>query len=40
MKSVGIFYKKIVFKSIDGLNITADYYEVKNIKGLILLCHR
>ncbi len=32
--------KKISFKSADGLLITADYYEVKNSKGFILLCHR
>ncbi len=32
--------KKINFKSSDGLLITADYYEVKNPKGFILLCHR
>jgi len=31
---------KIEFQSKDGLLITADYYEVKNSKGFILLCHR
>jgi alpha-beta hydrolase superfamily lysophospholipase len=33
-------YKKVNFNSKDGLKITADYYEIKNSKGLILLCHR
>ena len=33
-------YKKINFKSKDGLKITADYYEIKNPKGFMLLCHR
>ncbi len=32
--------KKITFKSKDNLLITAEYYEVKKPKGLILLCHR
>lgn len=32
--------KKIQFKSKDGLLMTADYYEVKGHKGIILLCHR
>ncbi len=32
--------EKINFKSQDGLLITADYYEVKNHKGFMLLCHR
>jgi len=32
--------KKVEFKSIDGLLISADYYEVSNPKGFILLCHR
>lgn len=32
--------KKINFKSRDGLLITADYFEMKNPKGFILLCHR
>jgi len=32
--------KKIEFKSIDGLLITADYYPVKGHKGIFLLCHR
>lgn len=33
-------FKKINFKSKDGLIITADYYEIEKPKGLILLCHR
>jgi len=33
-------FKKINFKSIDGLEMTADYYEIVYPKGLILLCHR
>lgn len=32
--------KKIEFKSNDGLLISADLYEVKGHKGLIVLCHR
>ncbi len=32
--------EKVYFKSKDGLEITADYYEVENSRGLILLCHR
>jgi len=32
--------KKITFKSTDGLLMTADYYQVKAHKGIILLCHR
>jgi len=32
--------EKINFNSKDGLLITADYYQIKNPKGLILLCHR
>lgn len=32
--------KKVEFKSKDGLLMTADLYEVKNPKGMILLCHR
>ncbi len=32
--------KKLQFKSKDGLLITADFYEVKKHKGIILLCHR
>jgi len=32
--------QKVEFKSKDGLLITADFYEVTNSKGLILLCHR
>ena len=32
--------KKVEFNSKDGLLMTADYYEVKNSKGMILLCHR
>lgn len=32
--------KKITFKSKDGLLISADYYEVKGHKGMMLLCHR
>lgn len=32
--------KKIEFNSLDGLQITADYYAVKGHKGFILLCHR
>ncbi len=31
---------KVEFKSIDGLLISADYYEVKNNKRAILLCHQ
>lgn len=33
-------YKKVYFNAVDGLKITANYYEVKNPKGFILLCHR
>ena len=33
-------YKTVKFKSLDDLEITADYYKVANAKGLILLCHR
>ena len=33
-------YKTLSFPSKDGLEITADFYAVKNPKGLILLCHR
>ena len=33
-------YKKIYFNSKDGLQITADLYEISNPKGFILLCHR
>ncbi len=32
--------EKIIFKSKDGLLITADYYNAKNTNGLIVLCHR
>jgi len=32
--------KRIEFKSKDGLLITADYYAVKEPKGMMLLCHR
>lgn len=31
---------KVNFRSKDGLKVTADYYEAKNQKGFILLCHR
>jgi alpha-beta hydrolase superfamily lysophospholipase len=33
-------FKKVYFKSSDGLKITADYYPVEKLRGLILLCHR
>lgn len=33
-------YKKINFNSKDGLQLTADFYEISNPKGFILLCHR
>lgn len=33
-------YKKVEFKSKDGLLITADYYKAKEHKGTLLLCHR
>ena len=32
--------KQVIFKSKDGLLITADYYKVENHKGFIVLCHR
>ncbi|MDT0552621.1 alpha/beta hydrolase [Urechidicola vernalis] len=32
--------KTIEFPSKDGLKITADFYEVENAKGMILLCHQ
>ena len=32
--------KKIEFESKDGLLMSADFYEVNDSKGLILLCHR
>ena len=32
--------KKIEFESKDGLLMSADFYEVKDHKGIILLCHR
>ncbi|MDX1956982.1 MAG: hypothetical protein SFU98_00320 [Leptospiraceae bacterium] len=31
---------KIQFKAIDGVKISADYYQIKQPKGFILLCHR
>ena len=33
-------YNKIYFNSKDGLKLTADFYEISNPKGFILLCHR
>lgn len=33
-------YKSVYFKSKDGLQITADFYEVNKSIGFILLCHR
>jgi alpha-beta hydrolase superfamily lysophospholipase len=33
-------YKKLYFNSKDGLKMTSDFYEVRNPKGFILLCHR
>lgn len=33
-------YKTVNFPSKDGLKITADLYEIKDPKGLIVLCHR
>lgn len=32
--------EKLNFKSKDGLLITADYYEIEQPKGIMLLCHR
>ena len=32
--------KKVNFPSKDGLTITADFYQAKNQKDLIVLCHR
>ncbi len=32
--------KKVFFQSKDKLKITADYYEAKNPRGFLLLCHR
>lgn len=33
-------FKKVEFKSKDGLLMAGDFYKAKEHKGLILLCHR